>query len=392
MKVAEATRHAVALHHHAVVVCLIAVSAVALAGCQTSHGATWPAFGTYRLPYSTGTTVKVWQDFETHSPLGRYDLHAESGPAGAGAPFTVVAAADGWIRIIQDFNAGGDEADNNYVWIEHPYPFCQGPGVTWPNKPDDYDETCIQCLGSFCNEWTKYTHVATDSVTNIGRFEGEFVLAGTPLGHEGSVGTEQQHLHWEVARLDPDNPIDGISGGWPFDWSDGGWVGSPDLLPSICGIGVLEQNDIHVALSCPASSHLAPGRDVVANVRWTWQGRTMTASARMRFTAPDSRKRMTLAAFSLDQPITVDGAVMIERAHLIRPVTFTLRPDGTGEFPADQVLLSANLKRLSGTSAAGSKSVGPLRGSIVATYASGRLRLSLNSTPLGTLVVDATAR
>jgi hypothetical protein len=338
--------------------------------------------------------VKVWQDFETHSPIGRYDLHAESGPGGAGAPFTVVAAADGWIRVIRDFNVGGDEADNNYVWIEHPYPFCQGAGVTWPNKPADYDQTCIPCL-SFCNEWTKYSHVATDSVTDVGRFEGEFVLAGTPLGHEGSVGTEDQHLHWEVARLDPDNPIDGISGGWPFDWSDGGWVGSPDLLPSICGIGVMEQDDVHVAASCPASSQSGTGtggNDVAAKVRWTWQGRTMTATARMRFTAPDGRRRMTLAAFSLDQPITVDGAVVIERARLIRPVTFTLQSDGTGQFPADQILVTADLKRILGTSATSSKSVGPLRGSIVATYASGRLRLTLNSMPLGTVIVDATAQ
>jgi murein DD-endopeptidase MepM/ murein hydrolase activator NlpD len=379
----------------AVAIFLIAMLGVALAGCQTSHGATWPAFGTYRLPYSTGTTVKVWQDFETHDPIGRYDLHAESGPSGAGAPFTVVAAADGWIRIIRDFNVGGDEADNNYVWIEHPYPFCQGAGVTWPNKPADYAQTCIPCLGNFCNEWTKYTHVATNSVTAAGRYEGDLVLAGTPLGQEGSVGSEQQHLHWEVARLDPDHPVSDDAGGWPEDWSNNSWIGSPDLLPSICGIGLLEKNDLHVATSCPASSRLGTkegANDVAASVRWTWQGRTVTASARVRFTGPDSRKRMTLAAFALDQPISVDGAVVIDRARLIRPVTFTLRQDGTGEFPADLVLVSANLTRLSGTSSAGSRSVGPLRGSVVATYASGRLRLSLNSMPLGTLVVDVPAR
>jgi hypothetical protein len=338
--------------------------------------------------------VKVWQYFETHDPWGRYDLHAESGPNGGGPPFTVVAAADGWIRMIQDFNSGGEGTDNNYVWIEHPYPYCQGAGVTWPTKPADYDQTCIPCLGAFCNEWTKYSHVATNSVTDAGRYEGEFVVVGMPLGQEGSVGTEQQHLHWEAARLDPDNPISDQGGGWPADWSNEGWIGSPDLLPAICDIGLLEKNDIHVASSCPASSHIGtgPSGNVAAKVRWTWQGRTVSASVKMRFTAPDSRNRMTVSAFSLDQPITVDGAVVIDRARLIRPVTFTLQPDGTGQFPADQLLVSADLTRVSGTARTGSRSVGPLRGWVLATYSSGRLRLSLSSMLLGTIVVAASSR
>ena len=165
---------------------LVGALAMVAAGCHTSHGTTWPAFGTYRMPYSSGIEVKVSRDFETHNPIGRYDLKAKPNEFLGYGPFPVVAAADGWIRFIEDQNSGSDPTDDNFVWIEHPYPFCQPPAVTWPGKPADYDDTCIQCLGDFCNEWTKYAHVAKDSVTvHAGRSVGDFVSAGTLLGLEG---------------------------------------------------------------------------------------------------------------------------------------------------------------------------------------------------------------
>ena len=61
-------------------------------------------------------------------------------------------------------------------------------------------DTFTQCGsgGSACNnfvriqhpnsEWTKYTHFVTGSVVAEGRFEGEIVQAGIPLGDEGDVG------------------------------------------------------------------------------------------------------------------------------------------------------------------------------------------------------------
>ena len=129
---------------------LTLLSTFALTGCQTDLGATWPAFGTYRLPYGDGTNVRVSNDFVTHNPDGRYDL------VGLGAgPHQVVAAAGGWVRLIVDTNAGHQSGHNNYVWIEHPSPFCQANGVTWPGKPANYSQTCVPCLGAFCNEWNE---------------------------------------------------------------------------------------------------------------------------------------------------------------------------------------------------------------------------------------------
>ncbi len=63
---------------------------------KTNRGATWPAFGAYRLPYADGTSVRVGNDFETHSPIGRYDLNGQGG-----GPYEIVAAEDGWVRHIE---------------------------------------------------------------------------------------------------------------------------------------------------------------------------------------------------------------------------------------------------------------------------------------------------
>ncbi len=180
-----------------------------------SPAADW-SFGIYRIPYADGTTVDVWQDHHTHSPAtDRTDLNA-----GTGA--TIVAAASGWIRFIQDrhgntFNRGDGlahdtataQADslehgclnrnppdslsppnpifgscaqyNNYVWIEH------------PNR-----------------EWTKYTHFGTGTVTiDNGWQPGDWVNAGEVLGLEDDIGAaggspSASHLHFEVARaIDP---------------------------------------------------------------------------------------------------------------------------------------------------------------------------------------------
>jgi hypothetical protein len=193
---------------------LTVLSTLALTGCQTDLGATWPAFGTYRLPYTDGTAVRVSNDFVTHDPDGRYDLVGQ----GAG-PHQVVAAAGGWVRLIVDTNAGHQSGHNNNVWIEHPYPFCQANGVTWPGKPANYAQTCVPCLGAFCNEWTKYSHMSTNSTTgDAGLSEGDWVAAGQFLGFEDDIGhATGPHVHIEMAKLDPTHPIQDEVDGFAFD-------------------------------------------------------------------------------------------------------------------------------------------------------------------------------
>jgi Peptidase family M23 len=130
--------------------------------------------GVYRLPYQNGTRVKVFDDFETHRPVGRIDFFA----VGGAAPYRVVAAAAGRVVAIQDSFAerqsgrAAKDCHNNYVWIAHPN-----------------------------GEWTNYSHLAHGSVTGTARLRvGSTVKTGQFLGYEGSVGCAiLDHLHFEVA-------------------------------------------------------------------------------------------------------------------------------------------------------------------------------------------------
>jgi murein DD-endopeptidase MepM/ murein hydrolase activator NlpD len=135
--------------------------------------------GVYRVPYQTGTTVKVFSDFEDHDPPGKVDLFATDGDGGA--PYRIVAAADGVIRLIEDGfsekrGKNANPCNNNYVWIEHPN-----------------------------GEWTKYSHMSEGSVTqDAGLSVGEHVSAGQFLGFEDDVGCANgRHLHFEVAEPIP---------------------------------------------------------------------------------------------------------------------------------------------------------------------------------------------
>ena len=118
--------------------------------------------GHYRLPYTDGTRVKVFDDFASHRPVGRIDLYAVDGKG----PYRVVAAAAGRILAIQDSHgeqqSGRAAADcrNNYVWISHPN-----------------------------GEWTNYSHLAQDSVTKrAGLKIGDEVAAGQYLGTKTQSG------------------------------------------------------------------------------------------------------------------------------------------------------------------------------------------------------------
>jgi hypothetical protein len=195
------------------------VIAAILAGASAASAQTLAPVsqGVYRIPYATGTKVRVAQDAVTHAwPGNRYDLTGEDGDE----PYRIVAAADGMVRFIED---GFDEnrpdltpCDNNYVWIEHP-----------------------------TGEWTKYTHMTKDSVPTDLQ-EGKPVKAGTFLGYEDDVGCAHgKHLHFQVTVPTSSTPKPSSS--------SGGIIG-PNRLPWICGLNThtLVKGAEHVAQPCKA--------------------------------------------------------------------------------------------------------------------------------------------
>ena len=193
-------------------VLVLGIMAVTL---TADHGP-FPTSGIYRIPYVDGSVVNANNDHHTHpSVRNRVDL-------GGGDDNTIVAAASGIIRGIADHHGDSndlgdglaadgvtpqddslehscsDEKDdegnniedstvkgfcqqhNNYVWIEHPN-----------------------------GEWTKYTHMATGSVTQdaplgFGWQEGDTILVGQAIGRQSDIGSAGgTHLHFEVAAIPP---------------------------------------------------------------------------------------------------------------------------------------------------------------------------------------------
>lgn len=106
---------------------------------------------------------------------------------------------------------------NNYIWMEH-----QG------------------------GEWTKYSHLATNTVSNdAGLAVGDFVVAGTFLGYESDVGRAcGVHLHFEVGV--PTNPAS------PLKPGNVGEIAGINRIPRFCGPQgqILQQNDVVVARRC----------------------------------------------------------------------------------------------------------------------------------------------
>lgn len=162
--------------------------------------------GLYRVPYENGETINMGSDVWTHNPLGKYDMWADD------ANKLIVAAADGWVRGIQEsFNVACFTVDslgnvtccwnmNNYVIIEHPN-----------------------------GEFSGYTHVQFNSVSAQSISLNQWVTAGTPIGIEGNVGCSTgRHLHFEVSR--PADPANGFQ-------ASGGFLNGELLIPVICGIG-----------------------------------------------------------------------------------------------------------------------------------------------------------
>jgi hypothetical protein len=225
------------------------------------------ADGRYRLPYTDGEQVLIRRDFVTHSSprAHMYDMEA------VGHQKQLRAAASGWVRFIEDGNDRRGEGNNNFVWIEHPYPFCQDPAdparATWPGKPASYHVTCRPCTRRYCNEWTVYAHMAHRSVTvgpgsSAGLSEGDWVEAGQLIGVEDAIGgagtpsAPWQHLHWHVARISPDwTPS--ANGDYESHLLSGRRA---ELIPIVCtgeGNRVLLRNRVYAAAPCPSPGELS---------------------------------------------------------------------------------------------------------------------------------------
>lgn len=153
-----------------------------------------PSKGIYQIPYMPGTLVNINRNHLDHLPdNNELDM---AGFSGTGTYF-VVAAASGIIRYLDDTNESGPGC-NNVMWIEHPN-----------------------------GEWSKYSHMATDSSTDLGWSVGDQVFAGQTIGIESNVGTSTDHLHFEIVV--PDDPSDPITGC--------GFIESATvMIPVICGI------------------------------------------------------------------------------------------------------------------------------------------------------------
>lgn len=156
--------------------------------------------GRYRLPYANGTEVRANNDHRNHpAARNRMDLGGRGG-----GPYTIVAAADGWLRLIED---------DNTLWCPGATDSNPDPCGGAANCCESGDTSCnANCRNNFVwiehtnGEWSKYSHMRTGSVAANNHQVDDFVQAGEPLGIEGQVGfASGPHLHFEVAV-----PIDGV--------------------------------------------------------------------------------------------------------------------------------------------------------------------------------------
>jgi hypothetical protein len=251
---------------------IIALSA--LGGC----GATGPlTHSPYRLPYANGVDVRVVADDLTHGSPAKnmFDF------AGVKPEQVLVAAAPGWVRFIEDGNDVGGNANNNYVWIEHPLDYCQPP--TSESLSATTPSTCKSCprgLGK-CNEWTLTVHMRKNSVTaapplGAGLSKNEWVDANQAIGIEGAVGfvigpsgarcsdTDfmndalcGRHAHFNVFVFDVDaTGADDV----PTDNGDYEAYATrlsqrPERVPPFCtrsGLRFVRMGEVHMAAPCSA--------------------------------------------------------------------------------------------------------------------------------------------
>ncbi len=212
------------------------------------------SLGRYRIPYANATTVRASNDHTSHpTTLNRIDLVGQDG-----APYTIVAAARGWLRLIED---------DNTLWCPAATGGNPNPCGILPSTQccERNDNSCnANCRNNFVwiehtnGEWTKYSHMNTGSVAANGHQLNDFVQAGEALGIQGRIGfASGPHLHFEAAR-----PHDGIDS---FD-SAGFLVGDGDgsstdynrqnRIAAFCNGGVSPiwvANEQRVAANCPGA-------------------------------------------------------------------------------------------------------------------------------------------
>ena len=189
----------------------ISVGIALLIWCLLETSVVWAQAGTlpvskgrYRIPYANNTQVRANNDHTNHpASLNRIDVGGRGG-----GPYTIVAAAPGWLRLIED---------DNTLWCPsvsagNPTPCGNLPlSVCCPRS--NLNPPCeANCRNNFVwiehtnGEWTKYSHMNTGSVAANGHQLNDFVQSGAALGIEGQIGLASgPHLHFEVAR-----PNDGI--------------------------------------------------------------------------------------------------------------------------------------------------------------------------------------
>jgi hypothetical protein len=218
----------------------------------------------YRLPYASGVEVTITNDHTDHStPVAEmFDMRAtDSGQ-------TIVAAAPGWIREIED-TKDSSSATNNYVWIEHPLDYCQPPGGITTGPPTGECRTCAAGVGK-CNEWTLYAHMLQNSVASRDHNVGDWVEEGEAIATEGDVGftpcggsTSPQcgrHLHFVVFTIDRDatsaQGAPTVNGDYEFyainqaEFGDG----RPERVPLFCtadGLRLVRTGQSYLPGACP---------------------------------------------------------------------------------------------------------------------------------------------
>ncbi len=220
---------------------------------RANYGFTTSA-GIYRVPFSTGTSVTASNDHLNHpGHPNRVDL---VGPAAS----LIVAAATGTIRGLVDRhgNSGGlgdglaaDGVTPQNDNLEHA---CQDDTSVAGDCQDHNNYLWIQHLNG---EWTKYTHMRTNSVTSRGWQVGEVIGVGQVIGVQGDVGRASgPHLHFEIAAIPANEPFPPFS---PL----GGFIPNPawNVVTRVCflngddnGDGLYTRDETYTAAGCPAAT------------------------------------------------------------------------------------------------------------------------------------------
>lgn len=268
------------------------------------------AKGVYRFPYQAGAEVRVTRDHVDHSTHNRLDMAA----TGDSSSNMIVAAADGIIAYLVDSNTMSCPR----VTTRNPNP-CNGysgPSAACCNRGNTtcYNNTVGRnfCQNNFVmirhpnGEWTKYTHLRTNSVSGRGWAVGDSIQAGQILGRQGDVGLATgSHLHFEVAV--PDQVDDSIAPGQPgydplgIDITACGTCGFPSAIgqgglmnqgnrtnriPVFCQVGFVESGNTVTAEACDSqctnANELASGQITDGSIDYTQVSNQVTTSGTYR--------------------------------------------------------------------------------------------------------------